>query len=163
VGCIAHRRPRSELRSCIIVEEQKKTEEVRDAKTVVAEEASRQKMEMLCAAADEQKALEITVLDMRKQSTLADYFVLCTGTSATHIRSIAEGVQDKLRERARVRTRPEGEAGSFWVILDYGDVILHVFDEEKRDFYDLERLWADAPSTKWAPAVEEEAGGATTA
>lgn len=117
--------------------------------------ASRQKMEMLCTATDEQKAQDITVLDMRGQTTLADYFVICTGTSATHIRSIADGVQDKLRERAKVRTRPEGEAGSFWVILDYGDVILHVFDAETREFYDLERLWGDAPTTKWEPASPE--------
>ena len=110
---------------------------------------------MLCTAADEQKAQEITVLDMRGQTTLSDYFVVCTGTSATHIRSIADGVQDKLRERAKVRTRPEGEAGSFWVILDYGDVILHVFDAETRGFYDLERLWGDAPTTKWEPALPE--------
>ena len=144
----------AKVRSSTIVNEKKVADNL-PKKTHAEEDASRQKMEMLCTAADEQKAQEITVLDMRQQTTLADYYVICTGTSATHIRSIAEGVQDKLRERAKVRTRPEGEAGSFWVILDYGDVILHVFDAPTREFYDLERLWGEAPTVTWEPGESQ--------
>jgi len=81
---------------------------------------------------------------VRGQTPLADYFVICTGNSDTQIKAIAENVQDTLREEAKVRAKPQGSAGSFWVVLDYGDVILHIFDPETRNFYDLERLWSDA-------------------
>ena len=102
------------------------------------------KRDLLCEAADEMKAREIVTLDVRGLTTLADFFVMCSGTSTTHIRSIAEGMRDRLRERAGLRARPEGDAASLWIILDYGDVIVHIFDEETRELYDLERLWADA-------------------
>lgn len=108
------------------------------------------KMELICAAADEYKAREITVLDVRAQTIVADYFIICSGTSTTHIKSIAEGVQDHLRERAQLRARSEGDAQSFWIILDYSDVILHVFDEETREFYDLESLWGEAQTINWS-------------
>ncbi|HVF09801.1 MAG TPA: ribosome silencing factor [Abditibacteriaceae bacterium] len=115
------------------------------------DEASRRKLREVCAILDEQKAQDVVILDVREQTTLADYFVICSGTSATHIRSIAEGVQDRLREQAKWRAKAEGDAASFWVILDYGDVILHIFDAPMRGFYDLERLWADAPALECQP------------
>ena len=120
--------------------------------TVITDAAndSELKMELICAAADEYKAREITVLDVRAQTIVADYFIICSGTSTTHIKSIAEGVQDRLRERAQLRARSEGDAQSFWIILDYSDVILHVFDEETREFYDLERLWGEAQTIDWS-------------
>ena len=104
---------------------------------------------MICAAAEDVKARDIAVLDVRDQIPLADFFVICTGTSATHIQSVAEGVRERMREQEGLRARPEGDANSFWVILDYGDVILHVFDAPTREFYDLERLWADAKVIPW--------------
>jgi ribosome-associated protein len=113
------------------------------------------KRDLLCEAADEIKAREITVLDVQGLTTLADFFVMCSGTSTTHIQSIAQGVRDRLRERASLRAKPEGDSASCWIILDYGDVILHIFDEETREFYDLERLWADAKVT---PYVSPENG-----
>jgi ribosome-associated protein len=91
---------------------------------------------------------------VRGQTPLADYFMICTGNSATHIKSIAENVQDKMREDAKVRAKPQGNAESFWIILDYGDVILHVFDEETRTFYDLERLWSDAKPIEWTNGAD---------
>jgi ribosome-associated protein len=117
-----------------------------EEKTLATEAAndSEAKMRLLCDAADDQKAHGITVLDVRGQTIVADFFVVCDGTSVTHIQSIAEGVQDRLRESAKLRARREGNALSYWMILDYGDVILHVFSEETREFYDLERLWSDA-------------------
>lgn len=105
---------------------------------------SERKLQLVLAAANDLKAHDMKVLDVRGQTIVADFFVICTGTSVTHIQSIAEGVRDRLREEARLRAKPEGDAGSYWVIMDYSDVILHIFDEETRDFYDLERLWADA-------------------
>ena len=95
------------------------------------------------------KAHDITILDVRGQTIVADFFVVCSGTSVTHIQAIADGVQERLRERAKLRAKPEGDALSYWVILDCSDVILHIFDEATREFYDLERLWSDAKVTKW--------------
>lgn len=105
---------------------------------------SERKLDLILNAANEMKAREIKVLDVRGQTIVADFFVMCTGTSITHIQSIAEGVRDLLREGARLRAKPEGDAASYWVIMDYSDVIMHIFDEDTREFYDLERLWADA-------------------
>jgi ribosome-associated protein len=120
-------------------------EDTTQAIPVEAEVAARRKLELICEACDETKAQNILALDVRRQTPIADYFMICSGTSATHIQSIAENVQDKLRMEGKVRAKPQGGAGSFWIILDYGDVILHIFDEPTREFYDLERLWSDAP------------------
>jgi ribosome-associated protein len=102
---------------------------------------------------DEEKGHRITVLDVRGLTLIADYFVLCTGNSPVHIRAVAEGVAEKLRERAHLRAKPEGFAESEWVVMDYGDVILHVFSEDMREFYDLEGLWRDASVTHWTPST----------
>ena len=120
-------------------EETLNTEAVSDSQV-----PSDQKVQLICEAADEMKARDITILDVRGQTIVSDFFVMATGTSITHIQSIAEGVRDRLRERSHLRAKPEGDAGSYWMLLDYSDVILHIFDEETREFYDLERLWADA-------------------
>jgi len=112
---------------------------------------------LLCAAADETKAQEMTILDVRGQTIVADFFVVCTGTSTTHIQAIARNVQDHLRIDARRRAKPEGDSESLWIVLDYSDVILHVFDATTREFYDLERLWADAKVTRYISAQENPA------
>ena len=113
------------------------------------------KTALICQGADEIKALDITVLDVRNQTILTDYFIIATGTSNTHIQSIARNVLDKLRDNG-IRARSEGNADSFWVVLDYGDAILHVQTEETREFYDLERLWADAQISVWPSDVTIE-------
>lgn len=126
---------------------------VKDLETQIAGH----KCALICQGADEIKALDITVLDMREQTILTDYFIIVTGTSNTHIQSIARNVLDKLRDNG-IRARSEGHADSFWVVLDYGDAILHVQSEESREFYDLERLWAEAKIFAWpSEAIAEEA------
>lgn len=124
--------------------------------------ASEQKLELICDAAGELKAREITILDVRGQTIVADFFVICTGTSITHIQSIAEGVRDRMREGPRLRAKPEGDAGSYWVIMDYSDVILHIFDEDTREFYELERLWADAKVSHWQDPAANVSGESST-
>ena len=109
-----------------------------------------EKVRLICAAAEDIKARDIVALDVRGQTIVSDFFVVCSGTSITHIQSIAEGVKDRLREGAKMRARPEGDAQSYWMILDYSDVILHIFSDETREFYDLESLWSDAKVTRWA-------------
>ena len=93
----------------------------------------------------DKKGHDITVMDMRKVSGVADYFVLCTGDSELQIKAIAEAVKDQIRERYSERPwHTEGSDHYKWVLLDYVDLVVHVFSQEKRGFYNLERLWGDA-------------------
>jgi ribosome-associated protein len=95
--------------------------------------------------AADHKGRDVVVLDMRRVSTLYDYFVLATGVSRRQIHNIAEEVDAALREAGDRRLGIEGYESSRWVVQDYGDVVVHVFDEEARAHYALEELWADAP------------------
>ena len=95
-------------------------------------------------ALDEKKGMDIKLLKIDEVSSLADYFLICTGTSNTHVKTLcdyAEYTMEKLGESMLGR---EGHRGNSWELLDYGSVVVHVFTEEAREFYDLERLWADA-------------------
>ncbi|MFQ3587836.1 MAG: ribosome silencing factor [Fimbriimonadaceae bacterium] len=101
---------------------------------------SNEKAQKIVEIADEIKAEQIETLDVREKTSVADYFVVCTGTSDRHVASIAERVEEKLKELGARPIRSEG-ARSGWVLQDYGDVILHVMRDEQRQFYDLETLW----------------------
>jgi ribosome-associated protein len=104
----------------------------------------------LCArVAEENKARNILVLDMRGMTPLYDYFVLVTGSSRRQIHTITEEVDAVLRERGDRRLSVEGYEASTWVVQDYGDVMVHVFNPQTRDYYGLEELWADAPRIDW--------------
>jgi ribosome-associated protein len=106
------------------------------------------KLALLCRElADNKKAEDIVVLDVRKVSSVTDYFVIASGTSQPHLRAIVEEISSRLRDDHDVRpTRAEGTAGRNWVVLDYFDVIVHVMHSETRKHYDLEGLWGDAKS-----------------
>lgn len=93
------------------------------------------------------RAVNPVALDMREVTVITDYFLICHGTSNVHIRAIADGVMEALEERGVRVDGVEGHKEARWTLLDYGDVIVHVFAEEEREFYDLERLWSDAPQT----------------
>ncbi len=95
-------------------------------------------------AAGDKKAQDIAVLDIRGLSVIADYFVIVSGLSKTHVQAIAGYVQEKLEERGITALRCEGLKEGRWVLLDYGDVVVHVFLDAERRFYNLERLWGDA-------------------
>jgi ribosome-associated protein len=104
----------------------------------------------LCArvAADNQ-ARDVLVLDMRDITPLYDFFVLATGTSRRQIHTLAEEIDAALRAEGDRRLTIEGYAASKWVVQDYGDIMVHVFDPDAREFYALEELWADAPQVDW--------------
>ena len=104
-------------------------------------------------ALDEKKGMNIKLLQIDKVSSLADYFLICTGTSNTHVKTLcdyAEYTMDNLGEKLLGR---EGHRGNSWELLDYGSVVIHVFTDEARKFYDLERLWADAEQVDLADIV----------
>lgn len=108
------------------------------------------------AAIDDKKGLDIAVLDISELLVVTDIFVIASGTSNRHVRSLADEVEGKLKaELSRRPLRREGREHSRWVLLDYGDLVIHVFDQETRDYYQLERLWADAPVIEFEPASAE--------
>jgi ribosome-associated protein len=96
-------------------------------------------------AALDRKANKVVTLDLRGLSSVADFFVICSGNSDTHVEGIADIIKEKLDEHDAELWHREGERKATWVLLDYIDVIFHVFTEDARDFYGLERLWGDAP------------------
>jgi ribosome-associated protein len=97
------------------------------------------------AAAEDRKAADVKVLHLGEVSDFTDYFLICSGTNERQVQAIADRVEERLREE---RVRPlhvEGYNRGQWVLLDYGDLVVHVFQDQTRGFYALERLWADAP------------------
>jgi ribosome-associated protein len=97
------------------------------------------------AAASDKKAERIVVLDVSKQLVITDYFLICSGNTERQARTIAEEVQKRLQLQHGVKPyRREGEREGTWILLDYVDFVVHVFRREERDYYELERLWADA-------------------
>ncbi len=97
-------------------------------------------------AARDKKAIDVVVLDVQRVSSVADYFLVCSGRSTTHMETIAEGIAADLKAEGVRPRHAEGVAASGWMLLDYGDVLMHVFLEDTRMYYALERLWGDAPS-----------------
>ena len=109
------------------------------------EVSSQQKAEWIAAAADDRRAREIVTLDLQGLTLVADYFVICSGTSDVHIRAVADGIEENLKKEHGVRPLAvQGRNEANWVILDYGDVVAHVFSEAERAYYDLESFWKHA-------------------
>ncbi|CAN5731076.1 ribosome silencing factor [soil metagenome] len=111
---------------------------------------SEEKLAIITEAADELKAERIETLEVRSKTSMADYFVVCSGNSDRHIQSIAEKAAERMGERREKPLRVEGER-SGWVLQDYGDIILHVMREEQRQFYDLESLWKSVQPSQDLP------------
>ena len=95
-------------------------------------------------ALDAKKGLDIKLLKIDAVSTLADYFLICTGTSNTHVRTLCDYAEYTLEQLGEPMLGREGHRGNAWELLDYGSIVVHVFTQEAREFYSLERLWADA-------------------
>ena len=95
-------------------------------------------------ALDEKKGIDIKLLKIDKVSSLADYFLICTGTSNTHVRTLCDYAEYTLEQLGEPMLGREGHRGNAWELLDFGSIVVHVFTEEAREFYSLERLWADA-------------------
>jgi ribosome-associated protein len=108
------------------------------------------KLALLCRElADNKKAEDIVILNVRELSSVADYFVIASGTSEPHLRAIVDEVTDKLREDQNLRPRAvDGTVQTSWIVLDFFDVIMHVMRKEARERFDLETLWGDAPRVR---------------
>ena len=108
---------------------------------------SKAKAEAISEIADEMKAERIETLDVHSKTVLADFLVICSGNSDVHVRSIADRISEKMREKKMKARSVEGKQ-SGWVLLDFGDVVCHVMREEQRQFYDLESLWNAMPKSE---------------
>lgn len=106
---------------------------------------SRAMVETAVRAAEAKKGYDILVLDIRNLTVMSDYFVLVSGRSTTHVQACADHIRETLAELGVSKLRVEGYRGGQWILLDYGGVVIHVFVESERTFYNLERLWGDAP------------------
>ena len=95
-------------------------------------------------ALDMKKGMNIKLLKIDQVSSLADYFLICTGTSNTHVKTLCDHAEYTLEQMGESLLGREGHRGNSWELLDYGSIVVHVFTEEAREFYSLERLWADA-------------------
>jgi ribosome-associated protein len=109
-------------------------------------------------AAAAKQAVDVTILDVHGLIVITDYFVICSGQTDRQIKTLVEEVERAVRDIGEKPIRREGDADSRWVLLDYIDVVVHVFAQEEREYYDLERLWRDAPRLGWNTSDQAAAG-----
>ncbi|MCA1829982.1 MAG: ribosome silencing factor [Actinomycetota bacterium] len=100
-------------------------------------------------AASEKQATDIRVLDVSDLIAITDFFVIASGRTDRQVRAIADAIEEDLRKSGLKPVRREGEREMRWLLLDYADIVVHIFTEEDRAYYELERLWKDAPDVKW--------------
>lgn len=107
-------------------------------------------------ALDAKKGMDIKLLKINEISSLADYFLICTGTSNTHVKTLCDYAEHTLQELGEPMLGREGHRGNSWELLDFGSIVVHVFTDEARKFYDLERVWADAKQIDLKDIIIEE-------
>jgi ribosome-associated protein len=116
------------------------------------EHASAEVLALVLKSVDDDKAEQIVEIDLRGRSDVADYMVICSGRSSRQVASISEKLADRLKQEMRISVRMEGKETGDWVLIDAGDVIVHVFRPEVRDFYQLEKMWLPVGSAQAAKA-----------
>ena len=104
---------------------------------------SKERAKLACDALDDKKALEIKVINIENVSTLADYFIIASGTNHNQVQAMADNVDETLGRAGYEPKQIEGYQNANWILMDYRDIVIHIFDEENRLFYDLERIWRD--------------------
>lgn len=130
-----------------------------DAASTEAKKQQRQvspeELAKFCAeVADHHKAADIVTLKLTELSVIADYFILCTGNTEPHIKALANYIGRETRNELQIRPKVEGKASSSWIIMDYGNVIIHIMTPQMRELYQLESLWGDAPSSETLEKIE---------
>jgi ribosome-associated protein len=147
---IAARRARSHLQTRSATAEGGPLSSVLAKQEPTARAAVVERARLVARVAEDNKGRDVVILDMRPLTPLYDFFILVTGQSRRQIHTIAEEVDDALRAEGETRTSIEGYEVGKWVVQDYGDIVVHVFDQDSRQYYALEDLWADAPRLPWA-------------
>ena len=118
--------------------------------------APKDKAQLIAESAAEKKGHDIIMMDMTCISTLCDWFVLISASSSRRVNAISKGIQEKLSKERIHPLHIEGKNNPFWVLLDYEDVVAHIFYDERREFYGLERLWSDAPRENFGTKCSEK-------
>lgn len=109
---------------------------------------SREQALLLCRLLEDVKAQDILLLDVSHLTVIAEHFIICSGRSSTQVKSICDGLEEKAKEQTGiVPTRRDGLTDARWIVLDYGAIIVHVFHDQEREFYNLERLWTDGSNS----------------
>ena len=111
----------------------------------------------MAEAASDKKGIRIVTVDMRKTSGVCDYFVIASGTSTTQVRAIADHIMRQLKEKGEKLWHVEGEKGASWILIDFGDVVGHIFLQDTRKFYNLEKLWRGAPQVAFKESFPKKA------
>ena len=106
-------------------------------------------VKLIAECASDKKATEITVLDMRKVANVCDYFIICTGNTDRQVRAVALGIEEKSQEMNLRSPKKQGLNDSRWIVMDFGDVVVHIFEKFTREFYGLDYLWQDAKKVDW--------------
>lgn len=109
----------------------------------------------IAQAASDTKAIDIVVLDLQKLTSFTDYFIICSGASDRQLSAIANAIRQSVKAKGRLPIGFEGERSSHWMVVDYGDVVAHIFHQDERDYYQIERLWADAPRITFIGVTSE--------
>jgi len=123
--------------------------EIKKIRRISMAATSKELAKIACAALEDKKANDIKVIDISGVSVLADYFIIASGANRNQVQAMVDSVQEDLFKKAGVEAKQvEGYQTANWILLDYGDIIVHVFDEENRLFYDLERIWRDGKDMK---------------
>lgn len=130
------------------------------APTTAAEKSQALELAKACAkVAHEKLGDDIQILDVSEILRIADYFVVLSGRNERHVRSIAAELDMQMKARGVPKARIEGGEHGRWALLDFGDVVVHVLEQEARGYYGLERLWADAPRVEWTPEQRSQVAG----
>ena len=114
-------------------------ENIKDMTNCSSEELAREAVKVLL----EKKGIKVALFDVRESSSVTDYYINVTGRSNSNVAALADEVDEKMSKMGRSPLRTEGKRGNSWILVDFGDVIVHVFDKENRLFYNLERIWRD--------------------
>jgi len=125
-----------------------------DLENAIADDSDRVLIKQILELLSDEKAEEIVFIDAKKRSSLADYLLVCQGRSQLHCRSIAQNVEYNLKQEGEISLGLEGEREGNWVLLDYGNIILHVFHPEIRKYYKLEELYSKRPAEEYADNSE---------
>lgn len=110
-----------------------------------------QMVEIIYKALDDKQAVDIKVLDIREVTVLADYFIIAHGNNPNHVKSLIDNTDEQLGKAGYTAKHVEGYNSASWILLDYGDVIIHIFGKDDRIFYDLERIWSDGKKIEFDP------------
>ncbi|HZG50978.1 MAG TPA: ribosome silencing factor [Pyrinomonadaceae bacterium] len=129
-----------------------------DAATAASDKGLDERIESALRAASDKKAHDLVVLDLRPIATFTDYFLIASGTNARQVQAIADEVTERLKREGTRAERIEGYQTAEWVLVDYGDFIVHIFEDKSRRFYDLERLWREGRRVPLPADVQAEAG-----